>query len=772
MIFTNKWIYYALSILVATIAAFESTRLLLLLGFLVLWLIYKKMHVIHLMVLPFVGLCMYYYVSFELQKLNEPLALPTTLTWTDEYKINGATIRGFMKDERGRTIYVAYNLKSEEEKNTFENTPLVGKQFFVEGTLEKTDFPAHQYAFDMDDYLKSKGAIGIVEISHLDYLKTKSSIPQKISIQRFKLKQHIEEHFPQTLVAEAQSLLIGLQENVDRDTTRAYQKLGITHIFAISGLHVAIMSFLFYQGLLRLRVRREFATIVLIVLLPVYAILAGGAPSVWRAVSVVVFLLITRLKWHIPINDALAISFIGFVLLEPWVIYQIGFQLSYLATVSLIYSSRLLTSFKTWWMQSLLITFVSQLIVYPLLLLHFYELSISSFIMNIFFVPLFSFIVLPMNILLLISSFIPGPIANILFLIYEPCRVLLGDAIIFLQSIPYQMWTPGKPTFFLILLMYCSVFFTFYLMDIRAKIIKILFVLFIPIVVVQFSGKLYTDVKISFINVGQGDCILVELPFQKGVYLIDSGGLLRFEQEEWKQRNEQYEVGRQVVVPYLRGKGIGAIDTLIITHADADHVEGAEEILQEIRVKEIHITPNSYNKEIMNDLLVEAKRQNVPIIEQIAGNWWKNGGVTFQYIWPSETEYEGNNDSLVLLMTAGNFTSLFTGDLEEEGELALVKRYPQLKNIDLLKAGHHGSKTSSSESFVQQLHPTLTIFNAGKDNRYGHPHEEVVERFHTRGLKTLTTGEVGTIEIQLRENGMFINTSNQYFEQKKKALSK
>src|SRR5690606_37355149 len=102
--------------------------------------------------------------------------------------------------------------------------PLVGKQFFVEGTLEKPDFPAHQYAFDMDDYLKSKGAIGIVEISHLDYLKTKSSIPQKISIQRFKLKQHIEEHFPQTLVAEAQSLLIGLQENVDRDTTRAYQK--------------------------------------------------------------------------------------------------------------------------------------------------------------------------------------------------------------------------------------------------------------------------------------------------------------------------------------------------------------------------------------------------------------------------------------------------------------------------------------------------------------------------------------------------------------------
>lgn len=715
---------------------------------------------------------MFYYVSSELQKLQEPPAFPATLTWTDEYKINGATVRGFMKDEGGRNIYVVYELKSEEEKITFENTPLVGKQFFVKGTLEEPDFPAHQYAFYMGDYLKSKGAIGTVEISHLDFLKTKSSIPQKISIQRFKLKKHIEEHFPTSLVAEAQSLLIGLQENVDRDTTRAYQKLGITHLFAISGLHVAIMSFLFYQSLLRLGVRREFATIALIVLLPVYAILAGGAPSVWRAVSVVVFLLITRVKWHISINDALAISFICFVLLEPWVIYQIGFQLSYLATISLIYSSRLLTYFKSWWMQSFFITFVSQLIVYPLLLLHFYELSISSFMMNIFFVPLFSFIVLPMNILLLVVSYIPGPMDDILFLIYEPCRVLLGDAIIFLQSIPYQMWTSGKPNFYLILLMYCSVFFAFYLMDIRAKLTKILLILMVPIVIVHFSGKLNNDVKISFINVGQGDCILVELPFRKGVYLIDTGGLLRFEQEEWKKRNEQYEVGRQVVVPYLRGKGIGAIDTLIITHADADHVEGAEEILQEIRVKEIHITPNSYNKEVMNDLLIEANRQNVPIIEQIAGNGWKDGDVTFQYIWPSETQYEGNNDSLVLFMTVGNFTSLFTGDLEEAGELALVKRYPHLKNIDLLKAGHHGSKTSSSESFVQQLHPTLTIFNAGKDNRYGHPHEEVVERFHSRRLKTLTTGEVGTIEIQLRENGMLINKSNKYFEQKKKALSK
>lgn len=117
------------------------------------------------------------------------------------------------------------------------------------------------------------------------------------------------------------------------------------------------------------------------------------------------------------------------------------------------------------------------------------------------------------------------------------------------------------------------------------------------------------DAVVTFINVGQGDAILIELPNRRGVYLIDTGGLLRFSQEPWKERRNEYEVGAQVVVPYLKGKGIAAIDKLIITHADADHVEGAEEVVKEIRAGEIHITPGSYKKGVMKDLLQEAKKQ-------------------------------------------------------------------------------------------------------------------------------------------------------------------
>lgn len=757
MIFKHKWVYYALSVLIASISAHESVWLLLLLLPVFYLAVMKHFHPVQILLLLLLGIGSFLYFLIPLHELKKPLHLPSVLIWTDEYKIDGDQLRGFMKDSNGRNVYVTYKLRSEEEKEHFDQVPLVGKQFIVYGTLTEPRRPAHPYSFHMNDYLKSKGAIGTVESNRIDYVGDQANLIHEISKKRFVLQKHIEQTFPESLAAEAEALLIGLQEHVDDETTRAYQKLGITHLFAISGLHIAILTFIFYEGLLRLQVRRELATILLLIILPVYGILAGGAPSVWRAIAVVELVMVSKMKNRIPIDDALALSFIGFVMFEPWVIYQIGFQLSYLATFSLIYSSRFLSTLKSWWSQSFFVTFVSQLIVYPLLLYHFYELSISSFIVNIVYVPLFSFLILPINIILLIVTFIPGPIANWLFALYEPLRLLITKGTFILQSFPYQMWVPGKPTLFFMVIAYLCVFIAFYYIDKREKYWKILIVLFLPALLLQLHWKLNPHLVITFIDVGQGDCILIELPYRKQVYLIDSGGFMRFQQEKWKQRNQIYEIGRQVVVPYLKGKGISKIDRMILTHADSDHAEGAEEILKEIRVKEIHITPSSLEKPVMNDLIEVAKEQKVPIKEQIAGVSWKVGDASFQYVWPFDTNYEGNNDSLVLYIKMKEFEALLTGDLEKEGEKELLRKYPTLSQIDVLKAGHHGSKTSSSEEFVERLQPSLTIFSAGVDNRFGHPHQEVVERFETRGLKTLTTAEVGTIEIVVKEQGLKVN---------------
>lgn len=760
----HKWIYYALSVLVAAIAAHESIGLLFLLFLIVILCLYKRFSVTYCLSILFIGLSMYFIFVFQLNDLKQPLEWPSTLTWTDKYKINGSSLRGIMKDPKGRDVYVAYQFKNEDEKNWYEDNPLVGMQFEVKGELQEPELPAHQYAFNMKSYLKSIGAIGVLEIDEMRFTEIKSTLLQKISLYRFYLKQHIESTFPESLVAEAQSLIIGLQENVDTDTQRAYQKLGITHLFAISGLHIAIVTFILFEGLLRLGVKRDLAIVFLIVLLPVYAILAGGAPSVWRAVSVVELILLTRFKWRLPIDDALAISFIAFVMLEPWEIYQIGFQLSYLASFSLIYSSHLLSRSKSWLIQSFLITFVCQLFVYPLLLFHFYEISLSSFFVNIVFVPLFSFVILPINIILLVVSFIPGSFSELLFMIYSPLRENLSALIMWLQSLPNQMWITGRLSLFFIVLAYLSVFISFYLMDKKERLWKLIFILLIPVLLIETVDLFSKELKISFINVGQGDCILIELPYKEEVYLIDTGGVLRFKQEEWKKSDSPYEIGRQIVVPYLKGKGISHIDKLILTHADSDHVEGAEELVKELTVSEIHITPSSYKEDALKELLAEAKKRRIPIKEQMAGTKWHVGDINFQYLWPKDLDYEGNDDSLVLYVTNGSFQGLFVGDLELEGEAGVLQKYPQIRNIQLLKVGHHGSKTSSSQSFLNRLKPSLSIISAGRDNRYGHPHIEVMERFRSLGLKTLNTAVEGTIEVIVSKGRLQISTSNNYFK--------
>jgi competence protein ComEC len=276
---------------------------------------------------------------------------------------------------------------------------------------------------------------------------------------------------------------------------------------------------------------------------------------------------------------------------------------------------------------------------------------------------------------------------------------------------------------------------------------------------IGFSLIPYTDsgLKVTFLDVGQGDSALIELPYRKGIYLIDSGGLLRFDKEAFQKRNRTYEIGRQVVAPYLKGRGISEIDAFVLSHADADHAEGAEEILQLFRIRELHLSPGSEKTELIRALLPYTEEAVIRFPGR--GSTWQDDGARFTYVAPADAVYEGNNDSLVLLLESGKFSVLFTGDLEADGEEELVDRYgAELKDVSVLKVGHHGSKTSSSELFLNALSPALSIFSAGRDNRYGHPSKEVVGRFEKLELGTLNTAESGTIEITVKGGATSIRT--------------
>jgi competence protein ComEC len=256
------------------------------------------------------------------------------------------------------------------------------------------------------------------------------------------------------------------------------------------------------------------------------------------------------------------------------------------------------------------------------------------------------------------------------------------------------------------------------------------------------------------IDVGQGDSILIHYPFGKGTYLIDTGGTIQFEEEEWKKPAKPYEVGRDVVVPFLKGKGLTQIDKLILTHGDSDHIGGTLAVLKDIKVKQILMPSVAEPSKSEINLIKEANKRGIQVVTVADGSSWEIGKSIF-YVLSPEKNYQGerNSGSIAIIANIGGLNWFFGGDLDQAGEERIIKKYPNLQ-IDVLKAGHHGSKTSTSEIFINKIKPSIALISVGERNRYGHPHNEVLEQLsNTTVYRTDYHGAV-TYRFN-QENGTF-----------------
>ncbi len=757
----TKIVFLALSALFGIIAALENLFVVLVIFSCLIVFLLKKKRAKEKDILFCVLIFIIFFIRAEIAvHLNTTNLIGTEerfiLFFNEIGKIDGDVLTITAKDDkRSEKLTIRYKIKSEKEKQYLQNSLTPGYVCQVEGIVEKPPESSNPNAFNYREYLLQNGIHWILKPTDIHFNTCRESSTPLTSMKKIRALgiRYLENYFPEETIPLSAALIFGSDDLITPETMDHYRELGIVHLLAISGLHIAIVVAIFYQLLLRLGITREKCVTIILICLPLYGILTGASPSVNRSVIMTMILLIAR-RWgrsyQISPLDGICFTFLLYTFITPYVIYNVGFQLSFLVTFSLLVSLPYLLEKSEETISALLTTsFISMIASAPILLYFFYEFSIISLVVNLIYIPLFNVVILPLVLFcFLFHLMVKGGADPFLFILDKVIRWTNGLTE-FISNFPLNQLLVGKPNEFFLFLYVVGLFCYFLLWEkYRKQILSKLGLLLIPIALVfsQFCITNYSsEGEVTFLDVGQGDSIFIKLPYGKGTYLIDTGGILPFEQQPWQKRQQPYEVGRDTVVPFLKSKGAAVIDKLILTHGDYDHAGGAEAIINELKVKELVLPDTLEKSELEKRLVTQAREKGITVKFVHEGDQWISGNYRFKVLSPTKNSSEkGNNASIVLYSEMGGYRWLFTGDLEEEGEKKLIRENKNIR-ADILKVGHHGSKTSTTDLFLDRVSPKAAVISVGEKNRFNHPNRDVLERLTNRNIKIVRTDQSGAI---------------------------
>ena len=500
-----------------------------------------------------------------------------------------------------------------------------------------------------------------------------------------------------------------------------------------------------------------------------------------------IYMIIASL-FHKRVTSISAINFSLLILLiiNPYSILDIGMQLSYGGTIGIIFlnkplkkvvnkklkkkeqdsSTNLIRKLKEKIMEIVLISLSANIIILPITLYHFNTLSITFLISNLLASPLLGAIII-LGFLTIIISFIFEPIAKILTIPLKILIEVLLQVATRVGNIPFSQVYLKTPKIYLICAYYLAIAMYILYKKLKNKnnkrrIEKIIFkkvkkinqkkiVAFVLIITILFSiyNHIPQNLKINFIDVGQGDSTLVITPNNKTI-LIDGGG-----------NKTGYDIGKNVLLPYLLNKGITKLDYIIVSHFDTDHVGGLLSLMENLKVGQVIISKqgeDSENYQKFNKIIKDKKIKGKVVTKGDKIQIEKN--IYFDILWPDNSKLIGenilNNNSIVCKLCYKSFSMLFTGDIEEIAEREILKQYKDNINIlnsTILKVGHHGSKTSSIQSFVEAVKPKIALIGVGKNNKFGHPNDAVIERLKKCGTKIYRTDQMGEIMLNINTKG-------------------
>lgn len=600
----------------------------------------------------------------------------------------------------------------------------------------------------------------------IEKISSGSNISPLKQIAKFKLilTRKIEKFFPagaNTLTvsppgAVLEALLLGDRGRMDKSESRALQDAGIFHLFAISGAHIALISFLLFFFFRLLRISTRSSSVLLIIILIGYALLVEGRPSILRATTMTIIFLLGKLMWkETTLLNTISVSAFALLCINPFSLFDAGFQLTFVATLSIvIFYPKFIKYLPQWPLrisEIFALSAASQLGVLPIMAKTFNRITFSSLFLNFAALPLVALIMIS-GYFFLCLSFISPVLANylvqaVIFFI----QLLMSISHLFdrFSFLSYRIPSPHTVTIIGFVLCLC-----FLLVPWKKKKFKWLafagFLVFFAVIITYPFPSTSKNLRVTFIDVGQGDSILVEFPGKKKM-LIDGGGLF----------SSGFDIGERALSPFLWKKGTKRIDYLVLTHPHPDHLNGLISVARNFRVREfwesLSPTENISYEELQRNLNPSILKKRMERNDSLLIE-----GVTIDILHPRKgplsSSFIDNESSMVLRLSYIQTSFLFTGDIGQESEWDILENMGPI-NSDILKSPHHGSLSSSSEEFLRAVNPSVIIICVGENNRYNFPNPIILERYREQGATLYRTDTHGAIEITSDGQGYKIKTA-------------
>lgn len=643
----------------------------------------------------------------------------------DTIKVNGDSL-SFRGKADSRTFQVYYKLQSENEKEQFQVLTDL-HEIELEGKLSEPEGQRNFGGFDYQAYLKTQRIYQALNIKKIQSLQKVGSwdIGENLSSLRRKAVVWIKMHFPDPMRNYMTGLLLGHLDTDFEEMNELYSSLGIIHLFALSGMQVGFFMDGFKKLLLRLGLTQEKLKWLTYPFSLIYAGLTGFSASVIRS------LLQKLLAQHgYKGLDNFALTVLVLFIVMPNFFLTAGGVLSCAYAFILTMTSKEGESLKAVARESLVIS----LGILPILSFYFAEFQPWSILLTFVFSFLFDLVFLPLLSILFALSFL-YPVVQLNF-IFE----WLEGMIRLVSQVASRPLVFGQPNAWLLILLLISLALVY---DLR-KNIKKLTVLSLLIAGLLCLTKYPLENEITMLDVGQGESIFLRDVTGKTI-LIDVGGKAESNKkiEKWQEKATTSNAHR-TLIPYLKSRGVAKIDQLILTNTDKEHVGDLLEVTKTFHVGEILVSKGSLKQK---EFVSELQATQTKVRSVTAGENLPIFGSQLEVLSPRKIGDGDHEDSLVLYGKLLDKHFLFTGNLEEKGERNLLKDYSDLE-VDVLKAGQHGSKKSTNSFFLEQLKPEMTLISVGKNNRAKLPHQETLTRLEGINSKVYRTDQQGAIRFK------------------------